>query len=195
MRWLRWIVVLFVGLAIAGILLRPGLVVWVAAILGTLLLLKLWRRPALAAKTDIALAGGLITVTVLAWAGTWFYVMSVWESGEVVELAIDTPDGVHTARVWVMDMGSNPVVFYDAEPPIAKALLSGQPLGFTRAGKQSSRIPRAAKAETLPEARQQEVLDAMAEQYGERNSAATVYYLMLGRLRHRVPLVIELLEP
>jgi len=195
MRWVRWLVGLFVGLTIIGIALRPGLIVYVAAMLGVLLLLKIWRRPARFLKIDIALAVGLITVTVVAWIGTWFYVLSVWESGEVVELAIDTTEGIHTARLWVMDIGANPVVFYDAEPAIAQALLSGQPLGFTRAGEQSSRIPRAAVAETLPEARRKEVLGAMAEQYGERNSAATVYYLLLGRLRYRVSLVIELLEP
>ena len=189
---MRWIVALFVGLAIAGVVLRGGLIAWVAATLSALLLLKTWRRPA---KIDTALAVGLVSVSVLAWVGTWFYVVSVWESGEVVELAIDTPDGVHTARLWVMDVGPNPVVFYDAEPRVARALLSGRPLGFTRAGKQSSRIPHASEAETLSEARSQEVLGAMAEQYGQRNSAATVYYLLLGRLRHRVALVVELLEP
>lgn len=170
---------------------RGGLIAWGALVIGVALLVKVWLKPS---KLDLGLTVGLVTIPVLAWFGTFYYVISRWESGEVVELAIDTSNGAHTVRLWVLDIGAYPTVYYDAEPEVAKSLLAGKPLKFTRAGEVSTRIPKTTKVDALPEDEANLVLEAMETKYGDRNGAAVLYYALLGTPRDRVPVVVNLIE-
>lgn len=189
-----------VAAAIAGIMIlvalvlvvdRSGVIAWSALLMGVALLAKVWFRPA---KSDAGLAAVVALVPALAWAGTLYYVISTWESGEVVEVVIDTDRGVQTARLWVLDIGTDPTVYYDAGPEAAAALLAGKPVQFTRAGQVSTRIPKATPVDALPEAQANQILEAMQVKYGDRNGAADWYYVMLGRSGDRVALVAELVE-
>ncbi|MGI9327039.1 MAG: hypothetical protein ACR2PZ_17610 [Pseudomonadales bacterium] len=170
---------------------RGGLIAWATLIIGVALLAKIWLKPA---RLDLGFSVGLAVVPVLAWFGTLYYVISTWESGEVVELAINTSSGPHTARLWVLDIEETPLVYYDAEPEAAKSLLAARPLQFTRAGEVSTRIPKARKIDALPEDEANQILEAMATKYGNRNAAADYYYGLLGRSRDRVALVAHLIE-
>ena len=171
---------------------RGGIIAWTSLILALGLGLKAWFRP----KTvDVALACTLGIASLAAWIGTQQYVIATWESGEVVELTMQTSQGSHTARLWVLDIGSNPIVYYDAPPAAADALLAGQPVVFTRAGESSSRIPLATPVEALPEEESSRVLETMNTKYGDRNDAAFIYFALLGRARDRVALVVELTQP
>lgn len=168
---------------------RGGLIAWAAFLIGAALLAKVWRRPS---RADPALSIVLAAFLVLAWLGTRHYVISTWESGEVVELAIDTSNGPHTARVWVLDIEEQPHVYYDAEPEVADALLAGRPLRLTREDEVTTRIPVATRAEALSEGQAGRILEAMESKYGGRVAAADVYYLLLGRSRDRVAVVARL---
>ena len=191
----RKIAVFIAGLTIVVALIllvdRGGLIAWGALFSGVALLAKICLKPS---KRDLVLSVGLVTVSVLAWVGTLSYVISTYESGEVVELAIDTSNGAHTARLWVMDIEAYPTVYYDAEPEVAKSLLAGTPLRFTRAGAVSTRIPQATQVDALPEDEANLILEAMGTKYGDRMTAADVNYLMLGRSRDRVAGVANLIE-
>ncbi len=183
------------GLAIAGALVvlidRGGLIAWTVLILGIALLGKIWRIPS---RQDLGLSIGLVLVSILTWAGTLYYVISTYESGEVVELDVDTASGLHTARLWVMEVEAVPVVYMDAEPEVAEALLAGNPLQFTRAGSTSARTPDATEVDALSEDDATQVFEAMEEKYGGRMTAADVYYVVLGRPRDRIALVVKLVE-
>jgi len=191
----RRVAFLIAGLTVAITLVllidRGGLVAWTASLLGIALLLKIWLRPS---NLDPALSAGLALTTALVWAGTAFYVLATWESAEVVEIAVDTDSGAHTGRVWVLDIGAHPLVYYDAEPEVAQALLAGKPLQLTRAGLVSRRTPRTTRADALPEDEANLVFEAMLSKYGDRVAAADIYYLMLGRSRDRVAVVAYLVD-
>ena len=178
---------------VAGVLVydRSGVIAWLIVVLGALLLAKIWLKPS---ARDLGLAIGLSALFAISWFGVQQYVISTWESGEVVELEVDTERGKHSVRLWVMDIGAAPTVYYDAEPSAARSLLAGKPVRLTRAGESSLRTPIARQVETLTEQETNDVLEAMESKYGERNGAADVYYLMLGRSRDRVALVVELRE-
>lgn len=168
---------------------RSGLIAWATLVFGIALLIKIWLKPS---RSDPGLGLGLAAVATLAWAGTFHYVISTWESGEVVELAIDTDSGTHTARVWALDMGEDPVIYYDAGEEAAESLLAGRPLQITRGGEVSTRIPDAKRVEELPEAEANRVFEAMVAKYGDRVDAADIYYLMLGRAGDRIAVVARL---
>ncbi|MGE0624193.1 MAG: hypothetical protein AB7I04_05570 [Pseudomonadales bacterium] len=170
---------------------RGGLIAWGALLIGASLLAKIGWKPA---KTDLGLAIGLASVSVLSWIGTFYYVISTWESGEVVELAIDTDAGAHTARVWVLDVGDEPLIYYDAEPEVAQALLAGKPLKLTRNDQMTTRIPKATEVDALPEADANKVFEAMITKYGDRVGVADIYYAMLGRSSDRIAVVASLAE-
>lgn len=152
---------------------------------------------ALAGLALVVERGGLIAWLALilgvAWFGTLNYVISTWESGEVVELTIDTSEGPQVARLWVLDIDEHPTLYYDAPPLAAQSLLAQTPVQFSRAGEVSTRVPQATEVDALPEAQANRMLEGMQSKYGERNSAAMVYYGLLGRARDRVPLVVKLL--
>ncbi len=175
--------------ALALLIERGGLIAWLGVFIGVALLAKAWLKPG---RRDLAISIALALLLVVAWFGSRYYVISTWESGEVVELVIPTNAGPHTARLWVLDIGEYPVVYYDAEPEVAAALLAGTPIQLTRKGEVSTRIPQTRLVDTLPEAEANEVLAGMETKYGERNNAAVVYYLMLGRSRDRIAVVASL---
>jgi len=177
--------------ALALVVDRGGLIAWCTLFTGLGLLAKIWLKPS---RLDPGLSIGLTAVSVLTWVGTFYYVISTWETGEVVELVIDTGNGAHTARVWVLDFGTDPLIYYDADPEVALSLLAGKPLQFTRAGKVSTRIPDATQVDELPEADASRIFESMATKYGDRVDAADVYYLMLGHSRDRVAVVAKLIE-
>ncbi len=179
--------ILLVGIVL--IVERGGILAWVGAIAGIAMLVKCYLRPS---RIDVALGLCAATIWALAWAGTIYYVISTWESGEVVQLAIETHHGPHTARVWILDTGESPVAIYDAPPQAARALMSGNPLKLTRAGEVSVRHPKAIPADKMPEAELNAIYRLMDEKYGERNFATSVYYTMLGRMRNRVLMIVTL---
>jgi len=178
----------------AGLILltdRGGLIAWSTCFAGIALLAKISLKPS---GRDLKLSIGLAAVPLLAWAATLSYVISTWESGEVVELVIDTDRGAHTVRVWVLDIGADPLVYYDAEPGAAMSLLAGEPLRLTRAEDVSVRIPIATRVEALDQEQTKRIFEAMGAKYGDRMGAADVYYLMLGRSRDRIAVVASLIE-
>ncbi len=170
---------------------RGGLIGWGVLFIGVGLLAKIWLK---ASRLDLGLSVGLAAISVLAWVGILYYVISTYESGEVVELAIDTSRGAHIARLWVLDVGGDPTVYYDAEPEVAKSLLAGKPLQFTRKGVVSTRTPEAIQIDALPDTEAKGLLEVMRAKYGDRMMAADAYYLVLGRPRDRVGLVVKLIE-
>ncbi len=170
---------------------RGGLLAWTGLIAGAALFAKSWFK---SSRVDLALSGSLAAILALAWVGTYSYVISTYESGEVVELTIDTRSGGHTVRLWALDMGADPVVYYDADPEVAEALLTGNPLQFRRGDEVSTRIPEATPVDELGETEASQVLEAMGSKYGERVGAADVYYVLLGNPRDRVALVARLVE-
>lgn len=178
--------------ALALVVDRGGLIAWVACILGALLFARLWLRPG---SPGLWLSISLACVTALAWLSVFYYVIFTYESGEVVELAIDTSDGIHTLRLWVLDVGTEEIVYHDSAPKVATSLLAGTPLKFTRRGVVSQRLPKARMVESLPEAEANSLLESMNKKYGSRTNAAYLYYVLLGLPRDRVPLVVNLVEP
>lgn len=149
---------------------RGGLIAWSALGIGLALLAKVLLKPT---KHDLALNTALATAIVLAWFGTFYYVISTFESGEVVELEIDTSNGVHTARVWVLDIGTDPLVYYDTDPVVANALLAGTPLQFTRSEKVTTRIPEATPFDELPEDEANLIFEVMGESMGNATVRST----------------------
>lgn len=189
-----------IALAVAGLVLvaglylvfeRSGLIAWAALLLGAGMMAKAGFKPA---KGDVGLSLGLAIVLIVAWIGTFYYVISTYESGEVVELELDTIKGQHIARVWVFEVGSDLVVYYDAPPDAAEALLAGTPFQFTRDGETSSRLPHAKEVDGLPEEEANEILTAMTTKYGDRMTAADISYLVLGRDRDRVAVIVKINE-
>ena len=99
-------------LLVAGIILsyeRNGILAWLGLLLGAGLLFKFWRRPA---KSDLMVGLAVATVWSVAWVAIFNYVISTWETGEVVELTITLPSGDHQVRTWILE-----------EPASLKALL------------------------------------------------------------------------
>ena len=192
MRLLAIVVAALVALAaLILVIQRGGVLAWLVLMLAAGLLLKVWRKPS---SFDLPAGLALLVLPSLVWIGVQQYVIATWESGEVVELAFDTEAGPHTVRLWVMDLGASPTVYYDAGPQAAKALLAAEPVQFTRAGQTTTRIPAARLVDELTASEADRVLNAMAEKYGDRNHAATIYYVMLGRAQDRVGLVVDLKE-
>ncbi|MEM7077478.1 MAG: hypothetical protein AAF513_02515 [Pseudomonadota bacterium] len=185
-----WLAGLIIVLALAAVAYRGGLIAWLTFLAGVVLLLKVWRRPA---GSDLIWGLGLALVPLLVWVGTFFYVIAVWESGEVVELNIPTERGVHQARLWVLDIEDQPTVYYDAAPPAAAAsLLAGTPLRFTRAGEVSTRSPAARGVADVSQDEVDQVFATMQSKYAGRDHGAVLYYLLLGRVRSHEALLIEL---
>lgn len=170
---------------------RGGVIAWGTFVLGGALLAKIWLKPS---KSDTGWCVGVAIIPALAWVGTLYYDITTYESGEVVELAIDVGSDTHTARVWVLEIGADPVVYYEADPEVADSLLTGKPLQFTRAGETSTRMPDAELLDSLPEDEANRILEVMGAKYGDRMTAADVYYVMLGSPRDRVAVVATLME-
>lgn len=171
---------------------RGGAIAGLTLVAAGLLLAKIRFKPS---PRDWAIALGIAVVPALLWVATLRYVIATYESGEVVELAIDTDTGLHTARLWIMDMGPDPTVYYDAPPQAAAALLAGKRLQMTRGAIASERIPQASRFDGLPQPQADGILQAMQEKYGDRYNAAIVFYVLLGSPRDRITVVATLAEP
>ena len=167
---------------------RGGLLAWIGVLLGALLLLKAWRRPS---PKDAVLALAALGLWLVGWAATWQYVMSTWESGEVVQIEVE---GGHVARLWVLELNGEPHMYYDAPPEIARQLLAGAALSVERGGQIRQGCASAERVDDLPEARMQEALGLMEAKYADQNMATNVFYVVLGGRRDRVGLLMKL-EP
>jgi hypothetical protein len=180
-------------MTLAGLVLfidRGGVLSLVGLIAGSTLLIKTFFR---SSKLDIWLCVGVAVIWGLVWLGTFYYVISTWESGEVVELAVDAPDGTHTARVWVLDTDKALVLYYDAEPNIAEAMLSGRPIKVTREGQVVNFTHiNVRSTEDISQEELDSIFQMWADKYGARNEATDVFYQMLGRSRDRIAVVIKI---
>lgn len=165
---------------------RGGLLAWIGLVLGALLLLKMLRRPS---PRDTTLCVAILGIWGIAWGATWYYVVSTWESGEVVQIEVA---GGHTARVWVLDMNDGLSMYYDAPPDVASRLLEGARLSMTRDGHVRDECATASRVAELPEEQLQGLITRMEEKYEGRNTATDVFYAVLGVRRDRVGLLIEL---
>ncbi len=170
---------------------RGGVLAWTGVLVGVVLLVKLFALPS---RWDVRVCLTAMLLWGVAWAGTLYYVRSTWESGEVVELVIDLPSGTHAARVWVLDSGDTSLIYYDAPPAVADALLSGRPVRFTRGGVMSVRQPQARRVAEVSAQEANAIFALMTDKYGDRNAATDVYYAFLGRSRSRVPIVVRFIE-
>ena len=178
--------------AVALVFYRGGVIAWAVLILGAGLLAKALMKPS---GSDLGMSLGLAAFFVIAWIGTWYYVISTYESGEVVELAIDIGGGeTQTARLWVFELEEETTVYFDANPDAAQSLLAGKPVLYTRQGVTNSRVPLANEALKLPEREANAALEAMGAKYGDRMTAADLYYVLLGVPRNRTSLVVKLLD-
>ncbi len=148
--------------------------------------LKAAFRPA---PRDAVWAVAALVLFGVAWGTVWFYVVSTWESGEVVQLTLADN---HVARVWVLDTEAGPAMYYDAPPRVAELLLASAPVTMTRNDGDVQGCARASRVEALPEARVQQLLGRMQTKYAHRNTATAVYYALLGVRRNRLGLVIEI---
>ena len=120
------------SISIAGLLLafgtvllldRGGLFAWAGIILGIVLLIKILALPSVGdAKISVLTAAAFVA----AWVATYVAIIVIWESGEIAELHVGNLEGVSTIRVWVLDLDSDIIIFYDAEPEDA-AILRGNP--------------------------------------------------------------------
>lgn len=170
---------------------RGGLIAWSVFIVSVIFFYRFHLKPS---RLDLGMSIGLALFSLLAWIGTFYYVITTYESGEVVELDIHTENELRTARLWVFEIGAELVVYIDAVPDVANSLLAGRPLQLRREGQVSTRIPRASQIELLAEENANLVMAAMETKYQDRMTASTVYYLFLGRPRDRIALVVELIE-
>jgi len=164
---------------------RGGLLAWTGVALGAVVLVKILRRPS---PRDTMLSVTILGIWIISWGITWGYVVSTWESGEVVQIEIA---GGHTARVWVLDTSDGPIIYYDAPPDVASRLLAGAPLSMSRNGHVSDGCATATRVQELPEEKVQDLIHRMDEKYEGRNTATTVFYSVLGGRRNRVGLLIE----
>ncbi len=181
--------VLFTATCLALTVDRGGIIAWAGQVVGVALLLKVWIRPD---DRDVALSLAVAAGWALIWAGTTYYVLSTWESGEVVTLGVETPDGTHTARVWALDAEDALVLLYDAPPEIAEALLQGGPVTLERGGQLSVEHPVARPMDDLPQDEVDAIFALMEQKYAELNRATDVFYGFLGRRRDRVVVIVTL---
>ena len=189
----------YLSISIAGLLLtfgtvilleRGGLFAWAGIILGIVLLIKTLALPSVA---DVKISV-LITATFVAtWAATYLIIILIWESGEIAELHVENLEGVSTIRVWVLDLDSDTIIFYDSEPEDA-AILRGDPkISVTRDNTEIeySQID-VISSEDAPIDSLNKVYEGWSEKYGNRTLTTPVYSLMFGRSRTKESFIITL---
>ncbi|MEM7097355.1 MAG: hypothetical protein AAF541_03780 [Pseudomonadota bacterium] len=170
---------------------RGGMIAWSTLLFGIALLVKMKLKPS---ASDLLLSLALATLPPIIAATTFSYVISTYESGEVVELTIPTQDTPHIARVWIFELDGGDWIYYDAPPAAAISLISGNPIQVERNKGQVTRTPQVRTADTLSEEEAARVFQAMADKYGDRMTAADIYYVVLGNPRDRVALIANLIE-
>lgn len=168
---------------------RGGLLAWSGATVALVLMAKVSLRPS---RADLGLAVTVAVLWGLAWPVTWHLVRSAWESGEVVQIAVDMPSGVHTARLWVVDLQGEPAVYYDAPPQVARALLQSPPLTLTRNGNVTRGCADASLIDDAPEKLLDEMFVLMDGKYGELDGATRLFDSVLGSRRDRTAVLLRL---
>ena len=180
----------YLSISIAGLLLtlgtvllleRGGLFAWAGIILGIVLLIKILALPSVA---DVKISVLTTATFVATWAATYLIIILIWESGEIAELHVENSEDVSTTRVWVLDLGGDTIIFYDAEPEDA-AILRGDPkISLTRENTEIkySQI-HVISSEDAPIDSLNRVYEGWGEKYGNRTLATPVYSLMYGRSR------------
>lgn len=180
-------------LLIAGIILiyeRNGVLAWLSLILGAGIILKAWYRPS---NLDLPLAIATPLVIAAAWGNIFYYVISTWETGDVVELNIQTSEGSHIARTWILEEPEALVLYYDAPGLIANALTNGASLQVTRNGNELNFDSyTATREDEMTSGEIDHVFNLMSEKYGDRVDAADIFYGFLGRASDKVGVVIRL---
>jgi len=169
---------------------RGGGLAWLGLLLGAGLLVKAWRRPS-ARGPLIGLS--IVTIWVLAWPAVFYYVISTWETGEVVELSIRTINGEHTARTWIMESPDSYILYYDAPKKVARALIANTELKISRDGVIADFVEYSARpVGTLSLQKREQVTDLMSSKYGNRNTSTDIYYGFLGQSKSKTGVLIEI---
>jgi len=182
-------------IAVLGILLvveRGGGFGWSGGVIGIALLVKVYARPS---RFDLKISISIAAILSVICAGTLYLVRSTWESGEVVELRVDLPTGVHIARVWVLNIDESIVVYYDAEPDIVATLISDPQISVIREGELIgfSNV-QVRPTEIVPVAEVNQIFQMWEEKYGRRTQASVVYSLMFGRSRDKEAMILTLTQ-
>lgn len=76
--------------ALVLVVMRGGILPWSTLVIGIGLLARIILK---SHNTSFRTAIAFIVIPLLAWLGTYYYVISTWESGEVVEISVDTNKG------------------------------------------------------------------------------------------------------
>lgn len=168
---------------------RGGLLSWAGLGISIAVLVKLTIKPN---SSDIKLClGGLVT-----WGAGWgfaaYLVFSGWESGEVIELLIETEEGSSIARTWIVDSDETPVMIYVTNMATIKALQSQEPVLLTRDGKQTQRRPYLTLAEEADADYLNNIYSLIEDKYGSSNNSTTIYFQWMGSPRNREIAIIEL---
>ena len=189
----------YLSISIAGLLLtlgtvllleRGGLFAWAGIILGIVLLIKILALPSVA---DVKISVLTTATFVATWAATYLIIILIWESGEIAELHVENSEDVSTTRVWVLDLGGDTIIFYDAEPEDA-AILRGDPkISVTRENTEIrySQIHVISSEDARTDSLNR-VYEGWSEKYGNRTLATPVYSLMYGRSRTKESFIITL---
>lgn len=189
----------YLSISIAGLLLtfgtvllleRGGLFAWAGIILGIVLVIKILALPSLA---DVKISVLTTATFVATWAATYLIIILIWESGEIAELHVENSEGFSTTRVWVLDLGGDTIIFYDAEPEDAAILRSDPKISLTRENREikysQTHVISSEDAHTDSLNR---VYEGWSEKYGNRTLATPVYSLMYGRSRTKESFIITL---
>lgn len=171
--------------------LRGGILAWLGLVAALLLLAKHFRRPS---RTDVLIALGFTVLWAASWVAAWGYVRSTWESGEVVEIGVQVSDKIHTARVWILDVDGEPLMYYDAPPEVGHALLANAPMTIERGDQLVTGCADATSVADLPGEELASVLGVMEEKYQERTRATDIFYSVIGVERDRIGLVLRIQE-
>ena len=189
----------YLSISIAGLLLtfgivllleRGGLFAWAGIILGIVLLIKISALPSVA---DVKISVLTTATFVATWAATYLIIILIWESGEIAELHVENSEDVSTTRVWVLDLGGDTIIFYDAEPEDA-AILRGDPkISVTRENTEIkySQIHVISSEDECTDSLNR-VYEGWSKKYGNRTLATPVYSLMYGRSRTKESFIITL---
>ena len=171
--------------------LRGGILAWLGLVAALLLVAKHLRRPS---HTDVFIALGFTVLWAASWAAAWGFVLSTWESGEVVDIGVQVSDEIHTARVWILDVDGEPIMYYDAPPKVGHALLADAPMTIKRGDVMLTGCADSISVADLSGEELAAVLGVMEEKYQERTRATDVFYSVIGVERDRIGLVLRIEE-
>lgn len=181
------VLLLAVGLGLG--VYRGGVLSWLGAALGLVLLAKSLLKPS---PKNFVIAGTVATLWLLCWPAIFYYVLSVWERGEVVELSIEAGDATHRVRTWILDDAGTPLVFYDAPGSVSQAWLDAEHIQVRRGSVTDIFAASVVPASRLSEDEVARVFALAEQDYGELNYATQIRYGALGRSPDRVLLIIRL---